>query len=196
MAEVWVLTGGIGSGKSTIRKTLESLGAETIDADRIGHAVLEPGGAAYSAVAERWPHALSGDRIDRSVLAAIVFSDSNELRFLESVTHPAIAAEVETQISQAGDRVVVVEISVSKTLIDVGWNRTIVADLEVEERVNRLVARGMQELDVRRRLSKQPSGDGWRARGRWIISTAGSRDDVATRVRRLWYEVIAPDANP
>ncbi len=74
MADVWVVTGGIGSGKSTVRRALEDMGAVTIDADRVGHGVLEPDGAAFDAVVERWPEAVSDGRIDRAKLGSIVFA--------------------------------------------------------------------------------------------------------------------------
>jgi dephospho-CoA kinase len=191
MAEVWVLTGGIGSGKSTIRQTLDRSGAVTIDADRVGHAVLEPDGSAFDAVAGRWPSVVVDGRIDRAALGAIVFSDPDELRALEAITHPAIAAAIARQIAEAEAAVVVIEVSVPKDLVGVGWMRTIVADLDEEERIRRLVARGMDEADVRRRMRHQPSRDGWRARGRWVISTAGTRQEVEADVRRLWNEVIS-----
>jgi dephospho-CoA kinase len=191
MADVWVLTGGIGSGKSTIRQALDRLGAVTIDADRVGHVVLEPTGSAFDAVARRWPSVVVDGRIDRAALGAIVFSDPDELRSLEAITHPAIAAGIARRIAEAGAAVVVIEVSVPKDLVGVGWMHTIVADLDEEERIRRLVARGMDEADVRRRMGHQPSRDGWRARGRWIISTAGTREEVEEDVRRLWNEVIS-----
>jgi dephospho-CoA kinase len=191
MADVWVLTGGIGSGKSTIRQALDRLGAVTIDADRVGHVVLEPTGSAFDAVARRWPSVVFDGRIDRAALGAIVFSDPDELRSLEAITHPAIAAGIARRIAEAGAAVVVIEVSVPKDLVGVGWMHTIVADLDEEERIRRLVARGMDEADVRRRMGHQPSRDGWRARGRWIISTAGTREEVEEDVRRLWNEVIS-----
>lgn len=190
MANVWVVTGGIGSGKSTIRRTLDELGAVTIDADRIGHRVLEPDGAAFEAVADRWPSVVHRGRIDRADLGTIVFTDPSELRDLEAITHPAIGAEITRSIATAGDSVVVVEVSVPKDLAGVGWLHTIVADIPVEQRRERLIERGMEPAEVDRRIAAQPSRDGWRARGRWIISTAGTRQDVAERVRRLWEDVI------
>lgn len=190
MADVWAVTGGIGSGKSSIRHTLEELGAVTIDADRIGHAVLEPGGSAFDPVARHWPEAVVDGRIDRARLGAIVFEDASELAKLEAITHPEIATEIAVRIADAGDSVVVIEVSVPKDLVGVGWLRTIVADLAVEERRGRLVARGMDPEGIGRRMAAQPSRDGWRARGRWVISTAGTREDVAERVRRLWRDVI------
>lgn len=193
MADVWVVTGGIGSGKSTIRQTLDELGALTIDADRVGHAVLEPEGAAFDQVASQWPSTVVDGRIDRSRLGQIVFSDHDELRKLEEISHPAIGAAIAEQIAEAADdQVVVVEVSVPKDLLDVGWLRTIVADLGDDERVERLVAKGMDPTEVDRRMAAQPSRDGWRARGRWIVPTSGSRGAVELRVRKLWQDVIRP----
>ncbi len=192
MADMWVVTGGIGSGKSTISGLLAELGAVTVDADAIGHQVLEPGGIAAEAVARRWPSVVRDGRVDRTTLADIVFADPDELHELESITHPAIAAETMRQVEKAGDSVLVVEISVPRDLLGVGWLRTIVADLPLEVRRQRLVERGMDPADVDRRIANQPSRDAWRARGRWTISTDGTRAQVAERVERLWTTVISP----
>jgi dephospho-CoA kinase len=188
MADVWVVTGGIGSGKSTVRQVLDDLGAVTIDSDRVGHAVLD--GAAFEAVTSRWPSAVVDGRIDRARLGAIVFSDAGALRELESISHPAIAAAIARIVEDAGDAVVVVEVSVPKDLVGAGWQRTIVADLDVEERRERLMARGMDPTEIDRRMASQPSRQGWQARGRWIVSTAGSREQVSSRVKELWEDVI------
>lgn len=192
MADVWVVTGGIGSGKSTIRQTLDELGALTIDADRVGHAVLEPDGPAFDPVATQWPSVVVDGRIDRARLGEIVFSDHEELRKLEAISHPAIGAVLAELISETEQDVVVVEVSVPKDLLGVGWLRTIVADLADEERMERLVERGMDPTEVERRMAAQPSRDGWRARGRWIVPTSGSREAVERRVRKLWQDVIRP----
>lgn len=193
MADVWVVTGGIGSGKSTIRQALGELGALTIDADRVGHSVLESDGPAFGPVSSRWPSVVVDGRIDRSRLGAIVFSDTAQLRELERITHPAISAAIAQQIADAGRQVVAVEISVPHDIVGVGWQRTIVADVDVAARVDRLVARGMDHGEVLRRMAAQPDREGWRARGRWIISTAGSKSAVADRVHRLWREIIRPE---
>lgn len=162
----------------------------TIDADRVGHAVLEPDGSAFDAVARRWPDTVVDGIIDRGRLGATVFADPSELAELEAITHPEIAKEIATRIAEAGDSIVVIEVSVPKDLVGVGWLRTVVADLGVEERRARLLARGMDPADIDRRMAAQPSRDGWRARGRWVVSTAGTREDVAERVHRLWRDVI------
>ena len=75
-----VISGGIGSGKSTVAARLRELGAAVIEADVIGHEVLEVGGAAHDAVAQRWPTVVTDGLIDRSALAEIVFADMAQLR--------------------------------------------------------------------------------------------------------------------
>jgi dephospho-CoA kinase len=191
MTDTWVVTGGIGSGKSTVRQALEDLGAATIDADKVGHQILEPGGTAYDQVAGRWPEVVKDGVIDRSALAAIVFEDPQALSELEAITHPAIAAAIAGRIAEAGEKTVVVEVSVPRDLLGVGWMRTIVADLPVEMRRERLRARGMEDGDIDRRMANQPTREGWKALGRWVVSTAGSRDEVVDRVENLWTTAIA-----
>lgn len=190
MTDTWVVTGGIGSGKSTVRLALEDMGAVTIDADKVGHQVLESGGAAYEAVGEHWPSVVTNGRIDRAALAAIVFEDPQALSELESITHPAIAAAIAGRIAEAGAKTVVVEVSVPTDLLGVGWMRTIVADLPVEVRRERLRARGMDDADIDRRMTSQPTREGWKALGRWIISTAGSKEEVIDRATNLWATAI------
>ena len=99
-----IVSGGIGSGKTTVLRLLERLGAVVVEADRIGHEVLEPGGASYDAVATRWPSVVVEGRIERSLLAAIVFSDLEQLALLESLTHPAIRDEIAIRVAAAWDR--------------------------------------------------------------------------------------------
>ena len=107
-----VVAGGLGSGKSTVAAMLAAKGATTIEADRIGHEVLEPGGPAFVAVAERWPVVVVDGAIDRQRLAAIVFSDLEQLQELESITHPAIGAEIARRAHAAAGSPVVVELPV------------------------------------------------------------------------------------
>ncbi|MGH8949214.1 MAG: dephospho-CoA kinase, partial [Acidimicrobiia bacterium] len=82
----WLITGGIGSGKSEVRRLLAERGIRTVDADAVGHAVLA--GEGLSPVADRWPDVVLEGQIDRKALARIVFADAGELRALEAITHP------------------------------------------------------------------------------------------------------------
>jgi dephospho-CoA kinase len=192
---VWMLTGGIGSGKSTIRLELERLGLETIDADVIAHRVYEPGGPAFASLAERWPSVIIEGRVDRQVLSAIVFRESAALAELEAIVHPEVALSIFRLLAETTAGEVVVELSVPYDLLGVGPERTIVADLDDRQRLQRLVARGMDPHEVARRMARQPSRAEWLRRGAHVISTEGSREEVAARVR-IWWSLVgetAPD---
>ena len=186
---MWLLTGGIGSGKSTVRRMLAERGAETIDADLVGHEVLEPGGAAHDAVAARWPEVVDDGVIDRKKLGHIVFNDNSELRDLEAISHPAITKTLRERIKESDADVVVVELSVPRDFLGVGSSRTIVADLDTPTRKKRLVDRGMEPDEIERRMAAQPDRDGWVDRGGWVVCTEGSFDDVEQRVDRLWHQM-------
>jgi dephospho-CoA kinase len=186
---VWLLTGGIGSGKSTIRSMLSKRGALTIDADQVGHQVLEPGGLAHDAVAARWPEVVFDGIIDRKRLADIVFNDGSELHALEAISHPAISATLRKWVKNSDADVIVVEMSVPRDFLGVGPSRTIVADVDMPTRKKRLIDKGMAPEDISRRMAAQPDRDGWVERGGWVICTDGTLEDVEQRVDRLWPQI-------
>jgi dephospho-CoA kinase len=159
----WLLTGGIGSGKSEVRRLLEAHGIRTIDADSVGHAVLEH--EALPAVAKRWPDAVVNGRVDRSRLAEIVFTQPAELAELEAITHPLIYGRIEAEL-KGFEGISVVEAPV----IDFGanWARMIV-DAPDGIRLQRAVARGMNRDDVQRRMDAQPSRGDWLAAADVVI---------------------------
>jgi dephospho-CoA kinase len=180
--------GGIGAGKSTVTQRLGELGALVIEADRLGHAVLEPGGAAFGAVAARWPEVVYDGRIDRGALAAIVFRDADELHALEAMTHPAIAAEIERRAAGAGPRPVVVELPVDVGLGGQDWMRVAVVASE-EERFARVAGRGLDPDDVRRRAAMQPGDEAWRRVADRVIVNDGTLEELTAAVDRLWSEL-------
>jgi dephospho-CoA kinase len=104
------LTGGIGSGKSTVSELLRQKGAVIVDADEVARAVVEPGEPALAALVERFgPGILDGDaRLDRPALAAIAFADDEGRKALGDITWPAIGEEFERRIKEAPDDAVVV----------------------------------------------------------------------------------------
>ncbi len=186
---VWLLTGGIGSGKSTVRSMLSKRGALTIDADQVGHQVLEPGGLAHDAVAARWPEVVFDGIIDRKRLADIVFHDASELHALEAISHPAISATLKQWVKDSDADVIIVEMSVPRDFLGVGPSRTIVADVDMATRKKRLIDKGMPLEDINRRMAAQPDRDGWVERGGWVICTEGTLADVEQRVERLWPQI-------
>lgn len=180
-----IVSGGIGGGKSTVVQMMGDLGAVVVHADRIGHEVLEPDGPAYAAVADRWPMVLVENRVDRAKLAAIVFSDGEQLELLESLTHPHIKAEILRRVSQAGDQDVVVEIPLTSDLVGGDWTRILV-DATDELRLTRAVARGMDPSDVANRMASQADRSEWLEDASFVIENMGTLEDLSAAVADLW----------
>jgi len=178
----WVLSGGVGSGKSEVRRLLSELGVRTIDADAVGHSVLEPGGAAFEDVAGRWPEVVVDGRIDRRALGAIVFGDPTALRELEETTHPAIFGMIMTDV-EGFQEAVVVEMPVLSHRLEGEWRR-IVVDAPVELRVSRAIGRGLSEEEVSARMASQPSRSEWLAAADLVIPNRGSIEDLEMAVVR------------
>ena len=184
------LTGGIGSGKSTVSSLLAEKGAVVIDADRIVHEVQAPGGAAYQPIVERFgPDVVLPDgALDRKKLAAIVFSDPDALADLNKVTHPLVGQEIADRMAAEAetDHVVILDVPL---LVESGRSDMagmIVVDCPIEVAVTRAVARGMDEADVRRRIAAQVSREERLAKADFVVDNSGSLDDLRREVDRAW----------
>lgn len=186
-----VVFGGIGSGKSTFAEMLGRLGATVIEADRIGHAILRPGGPAADAVARRWPAVVVDGVIDRGALAAVVFADREQLAELEDLTHPLIAAEVRRLAAAAGSDPVVVELPLVRDILGEGWIWVLVAAPR-EVRVERAVARGVAAEDVAARMDSQPGDEEWHAVADWVVTNVGSLAELAAAAAELWTAIGPP----
>ncbi len=145
------LTGGLGSGKSTVGKALADRGAAVIDADQVARRVIEPGTDGERAVLDRFGPAVTGPdgHLDRQALASIVFSDAHELLALEAITHPLVHDEIARELSSLPGQVVVIELPLltaggrQKYDLDV----VVLVDTPQELAVRRAVGRGMSEQD-------------------------------------------------
>lgn len=179
-----VVTGAIGSGKSLVCSLLRDLGTVTIDADRLGHAVLEPGGKAFAQVAARWPQAVVDGEIVRSLLAEIVFSDPALLSELMSVTHPHIKTLMMAEVDRFPDRPVAVEISAPSQRVMPPWP-VLVVDAEPDTVRRRLSDRGMTEADIGRRVASQRSRREWLALADRVVRNHGGPGALAAQVRRV-----------
>jgi dephospho-CoA kinase len=187
------LTGGIGSGKSTIAAHLASRGAVVVDADAIAREVVEPGERALDAVRDVFgDDVLKPDgSLDRAALGRIVFADPAMRHVLNGIVHPAILhrSHAAFQAAFAKDRNAVVVYDVP--LIDargVGeFDRVVVADAPAEVRIERLVRiRGMAEEDARSRAAAQLSDEDRRALATDIIDTSGSLEQTLAQADALW----------
>lgn len=177
-----IVGGGIGAGKGVVARLFAELGFTVITADLVGHAVLEPGGAAFDDVAYRWPSVVVEGRIDRSLLAGVVFADGDELEALEEMTHPAIISAIGEQVSGASGPVIV-EVPVPLPLGD-DWYRVYV-DADEELRVERAVARGGEAADIRRRIAAQVDRAAWLDWADEVIVNDGALEDLGEQVDAL-----------
>ena len=184
------LTGGIGSGKSTVSRLLSARGAVIVDADVVARRVVEPGGPAYQGVVDRFgPGILAADgTIDRRALAAIVFADPEARADLEAITHPAVGVLINEQLAaEAGtDHVVVLDVPL---LVESGRTGTpvIVVDCPPETAIRRLVEqRAMDEADARRRGAAQVSREERLAHADLVIDNSGSPEALEHQVDAAW----------
>jgi dephospho-CoA kinase len=161
MIKVIGLTGGIGSGKSTVAKVIRDQGVPVIDADVIARQVAEPGQPAHGDVARAWPEVIGSDgRIDRKKLAAIVFADAESRKRLEAIMHPRIRAEVATEsaaLAMAGHQVAFLEAAL---LVETGLYRQldglVVVTADDETRIERVLRRdGCSRESVLARMAAQ-----------------------------------------
>lgn len=159
-----------------------------IEADRIGHAVLRPDGPAAAAVAARWPEVVIDGEINRPALAAVVFSDADQLAELEAITHPLIAAEIERQARESAEKPVVVELPLVANILGAGWTWVLV-EAPPEVRMERAVKRGAAAEDVAARMGSQPADDVWHSRADWVIPNVGSLSELEAAAIELWSEI-------
>jgi dephospho-CoA kinase len=195
------LTGGIASGKTTVSARLEELGAQIIDADRIGHEIIAPGGPAYDPVLEAFGRdILAPDgTVDRRKLGALAFADPERLKRLNGISHPIMARRMGEQIAAARARrpaerppLIVLDAAI---LLEAGWDRLCDAVWAVEAppeaALARLIARsGLSEEQARRRLDSQWSNAERAKRAQRVISNSGTIDALKNQVTTLWREAV------
>lgn len=190
------LTGGIGSGKSTVSTLLAERGAVIIDSDVLAREVVSPGtDGLHATVAEFGDGILAPDgSLDRPALGRRVFGDESARRALEAIIHPRVrrrAAEIEAAAPHGA--VVVHDIPL---LVETGragdFDAVIVVDVPVDVQVERLAeSRRMPEPEARSRIRAQASREERRAAATYVIENTGSLDDLAERVGAVWRELVA-----
>jgi dephospho-CoA kinase len=190
------LTGGIGSGKSTVARLLTERGAHLVDSDVLAREVVAPGTAGLaSVVAAFGDGVLTADgALDRPALAAVVFGDPGARARLDGIVHPLVRARaVELVSALPADAVVVQDIPL---LVETGqagaFDLVLVVEADLEARVARLVARGLTEADARARIAAQATDQQRRAVADVVLDNSGTPDQLAEQVDRFWAERVAP----
>ena len=185
------LTGGIGSGKSTVSALLAERGAVILDADAVARELQRAGQPVLAAMIERFgDEMLTEDgELDRPRLAALVFADPAALADLNALVHPAVGVELVRRIEAARgtDAVLVLDSPLLAAHPRDGMAATIVVDVPIETAVERLVhQRGMTEADARARIARQISRDERLAAADRVIDNSGDRAALEAQVDELW----------
>jgi dephospho-CoA kinase len=190
------LTGGIASGKSAVAAMLREMGFQVLDADALGHKLIEPGQPAYEEVVREFGSAVldTHDHVDRAKLAAIVFSDRAQLERLNAIIHPRVEEVIHRQFdewSRNGTRqAAFVEAAL---LVEAGYTKKldglVVTWSTPEQQLERLRARGISETEARRRIAAQLPVEEKLRHATETIDCSGSlqhtRDQVETLAAKL-----------
>jgi len=189
------LTGGIGSGKSTVSQLLAAQGAVIVDADAITRSLQAPGEPLLQVIAERF----GADVLDedgallRQKLADRVFGDPDALADLNKIVHPAVGREMARLIDEQreGDRVVVLDIPLLAENPRSGLSGILVVDVDPELAVARLVEhRGMTETDARSRIERQTSREKRREIADRVIDNSGDLSSLEDQVVEAWHWML------
>jgi dephospho-CoA kinase len=191
------LTGGIGSGKTTVAGMLAARGAVVVDADELSREALEPGTRAFKHVSDLFgEEILTRDgRIDRAALASVVFGDEEKRRSLESITHPEVfrlLAEAVEKLRNT-DKVVVFD---APLIIETGFHEAVdvlvVVTAPIEQRIERVRRdRGMSEAEAAVRIAAQAAPEARDAAADVLIHNDGDLEELEARVDELWADLEA-----
>ena len=185
------LTGGIGSGKSTVSAGLVKRGAVLVDADAIVRDLQKPGKPVFKKMVERWGEKIitNEGELDRQAVADIVFKDAEELAALNEIVHPLVREEIANQREKYinGNAPIILDIPL---LIESGYENLsgiIVVDLHTEEAVERLVKhRGFSREDALNRISSQVDREERLSKADFVIDNNGDLDSLENEIDKAW----------
>ncbi len=189
------LSGGIGSGKSTVARIFSDLGAVVIDADAISREVLEPGQIGYENTILTFGESVLSESgsIDRKKLAEVVFQNPMELAKLEAIIHPAVIAKV----AQIRDTLPATSVVVYDTplLVEKGlesqFDKVIIVLADELSRKDRLVSRGLEMPDIEARISNQATDAQRAGVADYIIYNNGTLSELQDNVSKVWHQLSA-----
>lgn len=189
------LTGGIGAGKSTVANMFAQLGALTIDADQLARQAIEKGSPGFDEVVSTFSSdVLSDGDINRSMLGSIVFKDAAKRKQLEEIVHPRVQEALANKIKSLspGD-ILVYEIPL---LVETGaakkFDYVITVESDIENRLDRLFERGLDEDEAQRRIDAQASQSEREAVADYIIINDGERAELFGEVAKVWEGELQP----
>ena len=191
------LTGGIGTGKTVVLNHLRLLGVPVIDADEVAHAVIAAGTPGAAAVQTRFGSSVMAPDggVDRARLGALVFRDPVARRDLEAIVHPAVYQAIQSWMAARAARGETLAVAEIPLLFETGhegdFDRVVVAACEPAEQLRRVVERGADEEDARRRIASQWPLDEKVRRSDLVIRTEGTVADTRARTEAVWRQLVS-----
>ena len=185
------LTGGIGSGKSTVSAELARRGAIVIDADLVVRELQSPGGAVLAAMVEHFGDGILADdgTLNRQAVADIVFNDPEQLKALNAIVHPKVGEEIDGRIEaqRETDNVVILDVPLLVESKAYETEGIIVVDTDPEIAVQRLVEfRGFNADDARARMKLQATREERRAVAAFIVPNDGTQEELMVHIDECW----------
>lgn len=188
------LTGGIASGKSTVAEMFAELGAYIIDADKVGHQMLDSSGSAYQKIVHYFGDEIldSSGEIDRKLLGALVFADAEKLKALNAIVHPGIIAEVDGLAARhaaahPGTLILVDAALIFEAGIGGSFRKVIVTWCRPEQQIERLMAKaGFGREEAGRRIAAQMPAEDKRRLADFVIDCSGTELETRAQVQELF----------
>jgi dephospho-CoA kinase len=191
------ITGGIGTGKSTVAKLFARRGAVVLDADAVTHALMKPGTAVSKKIKARFgPKVfLKGGKINRAALGKIVFSDPKKLKSLTAIIHPAVRREIFREVaklrSRRGVKAIVLDVPLLLESRAYPVDVVVVADAPWKTAVRRVQKRSrLTEAEIRRRASFQMPLSAKKKEAHFVVNNAGSLKQTGKQVSSIWKRII------
>ena len=191
------LTGGIGSGKSEVSRVLNELGAEIIDADRVGHEAYQPHTKTWEALVAAFGEGIlqPGGEVDRKALGSIVFSSPDALARLNAIVHPRMREMMRERLDERRARGVSVVVIEAAVLLEAGWDSLVdevwVTTATEESVVQRISQRNnLPEEEIRKRINSQLKNEERVRRATVVIKNSDGLKELRQRVRELWDDRV------
>jgi dephospho-CoA kinase len=189
------LTGGVGSGKSTVAGILHDLGADVVDADEASHAVYAPGTPGFDAVVREFgPEYVRDGQVDRARLGRLVFDDADARQRLNAIVHPLVRewmAERTREAAESGAEVVIQDVPLlyENGLEDL-FSSVVLVYVPEEVQLERLVeGRGLDAARARAMIAAQMPIDAKRRRAHHVIDNSGTREETRRQVEEMWAQM-------
>jgi dephospho-CoA kinase len=190
------LTGGPGSGKSTVARMFRELGAEVIDADEVAHTVVARGTPVWEELRREFGSAYFQEdgSLDRAKMAELVFQDAGARQKLNAIVHPRVSQEIARRLADLaarGVRLIMVEVPLLfETGLEKNFDAVIVVDAGEREQIDRIAARdGRPAREAASIIEAQWPLDAKKARADFVIDNRGSLTDTREQVKKLWQQL-------